>query len=86
MLVRTCNVVHLQAYPLSSYVIRVTAPQLSKFDTAIQLDQQLTAGDIIERFTSFSRSPVDGARFTSFCVCTTEAVSFRLSVNVVFIT
>ena len=54
----------LQDFLLSSCVIRVTAPQLSKFNTAIQLDQQLTAGDIVERFTSHSRSPVDGARLT----------------------
>jgi len=50
---------HLQDFPLSSHVIRVTAPQLSKFNMAIQLDQRLTAGDVVERFTS-----PDGTRST----------------------
>ena len=72
----------LQDFPPSSCVIRVTAPQLSKFNTAIQLDQQLTAGDVVERFTPHSWSPVDGARLTivstrtalkiycfSYCLC-----------------
>jgi len=49
-------------------VIRVSAPQLSRFNTAIELDQQLTAGDVIERVATLSRLSVDGARLVvDFC-------------------
>jgi len=68
----------LQVFPASSRVIRVTAPQLSKFTAAMRLDNQLTAGDVIERFTSLSRSPEDGARlvvvFTVQCTLVQSTV------------
>jgi len=75
---------HRQVFPPSSCVIRVTAPQLSKFNTAIQLDQQLTAGDVVERFTSLSRS-ADGTRLISFYVYSTDDVSLWPNVLVAFI-
>jgi len=36
----------------TSKMIRVNAPQLSKFNATIQLDQQLTAADVLARFSS----------------------------------
>jgi len=59
-------------------MIRVTAPQLSMFSTAvIQLDQQLTAGDVIERFISLSRSPIDGARSAVLLCVAVVGICYR---------
>jgi len=38
-------------------VIRINAPQLSKFNATIQLDAQLTAGDVLARFSEPAAMP-----------------------------